>query len=121
MQMRHNSINPAMTAIRLNDDAGFVPSGCRSPAALHLETSGDTPNPFGSPARSIDGPAKSPTSAAQASASRARGWQGGSLATRALSSLNPARASGVIGNIFGGGRSGRASEEETRKRSDAPR
>lgn len=120
LQARPNSISPAMTAIRLNDDTA-VPSGCRSPAALHLDSSGDTPNPFGSPATSVDGPAKSPTSAAQASASRARGRQGGNLATRALSSLNPARASGVIGNIFGGGRSGRDGEDDARKQPDASR
>ena len=45
LQARPNSISPAMTAIRLNDDTA-VPSGCRSPAALHLDSSGDTPQPL---------------------------------------------------------------------------
>jgi hypothetical protein len=104
LQTRLNSISPAMTAVRLNDDGFGGLSGCRSPAALHLETGGDTPNPFGSPSTSTDGPARSPPAAAAAqSRMRAQRSNTSSLATRALSSLNPARASGVIGNIFGGG------------------
>ena len=110
VQLRQNSISPAMTAIRLTDEAGSTAAnGCRSPAALHMESGGDTPNPFSSPDTSINGPAKSPPAAAAAAASQSRlraRQNSTSLATRALSSLNPARASGVIGNIFGGGSKG---------------
>lgn len=104
MQAQAYSAHPSISAIRVQDTASDL-SGCRSPTALHLETGGDTPNPFGSPNVSMDGPPAARSPPAQAAAQsrlRAQRSNTSSLATRALSSLNPARASGVIGNIFGG-------------------